>query len=193
MLKLESLYKDYVQKSRLFLYPALGMKRGLSVTPIQTYASWQGQYALTDRKLSCIYHVRSDEEFKAFEKFIYNHKMFHDFKLTQDDKGVYVFDFSKQSDDWDMFVKGKYSKLSTDLKRSIRNFFGINNQGYIDSFLFPERYFNMYAEMLSSSREENHHMLKLLQEVGELCSKPDLEKENLIASIKDLHMTNKIT
>lgn len=193
MSKLESLYKDYVQKSRLFLYPALGMKRGQSVTPIQTYASWEGNYALTDRKLSCLYYVRSDAEFKAFETFIVKHEMFHDFKLTEEDKGVYVFDFSKQRDDWDMFLEGKYSKLSTDLKKKIRNFFGINNQGYIDSFLFPERYFSMYADMLTSSRSEHGDMLKIITEVGELCSTPDLEKENLVMSIKDLQITNKIT
>ena len=193
MSKLESLYKDYVQKSRLFLYPALGMRRGQSVTPIQTYASWEGHYALTDRKLCCLYHVRSDEEFRAFESFIVKHEMFYDFKLTEQDKGVYVFDFGKQRDDWDMFLQGKYSKLSNDLKKKIRNFFGINNQGYIDSFLFPERYFSMYADMLTSSRSEHGDMLRLLTEVGELCSTPDLEKENLVMSVKDLHMTNKIT
>lgn len=193
MSKLESLYKDYVQKSRLFLYPALGMRRGQSVTPIQTYISWDNNYVTTDRKLCCLYHIRSDEEFKAFESFIVKHEMFHDFKLTKDDKAVYVFDFSKQRDDWDMFLIGKYSKLSNDLKKKIRNFFGINNQGYIDSFLFPERYFNMYADMLTSSKSEHTSMLSILKEVGELCSTPDLEKENLVMSIKDLQTSDKIT
>jgi hypothetical protein len=45
--------------------------------------------------------------------------------------------------------------------------------------MFPEKYFSLYAQLLHVSEE-------LLIEVGELCSKPDLEKENLVATVIDL-------
>jgi hypothetical protein len=112
--------------------------------------------------------------------------------LTDDDKGVYTFDLKKMQADWDNFLLGKYSKISPDLKGKIRGFFGENNLGYIDSFLYPERYFNMYAEMLTSRKEDEPEMRKLLKEVGELCSKPNLELENLMVNIKDLHRSKKI-
>jgi hypothetical protein len=192
MSKLDSLYKDYVQKSRIFLYPMLDIKRGVSVTPIQTYIGWKEQYSFQSEKLICVYHLRKDEEFRLFEKQrLMGHPLFYDFKMTDDDKGVYVFDFSKHRHDWDNFLKGKYSKLSPDLKKKIRAFFGSANLGYIDSFLYPERYFKLYAELLTTQREDEGKMLGILREVGELCSKPDMEQELLIATVKDLHINPK--
>lgn len=191
-MSVRSLYKDYVQKSRIFLYPALDIKRGHSVTPIQTYASFQGVHGIEDCKLICMYHMRADEEFRAFEKVkLLGNEYFDNFIMTDDDKGLYIFDFAKLKTDWEYFLQGKYSKLSPDLKKKIRAFFGTNNLGYIDSFLYPERYFKMYAEMLTCRREDEPSMFKLLKEVGELCSIPDMELENLIANVKDLHMTRK--
>lgn len=188
-----SLYKEYIQKSRIFLYPALQFKRGSGVTPIQTYSSWQGQYTLEDYKLSCVYYLREDEEFKNYEKNrLLSHEMFCDFKMLEDDKGVYVFDFKKHKQDWDYFVSGKYSKISNDLKRKIQNFFGVSNQGIIDCYLYPERYFKIYAELLIADQGDLSQMLKLLKEVGELCSKPDFEQENLVAEIKNLHIFKKL-
>jgi len=193
MSRLQSLYRDYVQKSRIFLYPALDMKRGHSVTPIQTYAAWQNQYTFDQYKLVCVYHIRKDEEFRQYEKQrLLGHPMFFDFKMTDDDKGVYIFDFSNIKSDWENFLAGKYSKLSPDLKRKIRAFFGASNLGYIDSFLYPERYFKLYAELLTTRREDEIEMQDILKSVGELCSKPNLELENLIANVKDLRMNQKI-
>jgi len=191
-MSVRSLYKDYVQKSRIFLYPALNIKRGHSVTPIQTYTSFQNTYKPEDCKLICMYHMRKDDEFRSFEKVkLLGNEYFENFIMTDDDKGLYVFDYTKLKKDWLYFLQGKYSKLSADLKKKIRAFYGTNNLGYIDSFLYPERYFNMYAEMLTCNREDVPRMLELLKEVGELCSIPDAEQENLIANIKNLHITRK--
>lgn len=191
-MSIKSLYRDYVQKSRIFLYPALNIKRGHSVTPIQTYTSWDGVYRPEDRMLICLYHMRTDEEYRQFEKTkLMGNPMFCDFRLTDDDKGVYIFDFSSLSTDWDNFLKGRYSKLSADLKRKIRSFYGTNNLGYIDSFLYPERYLKLYSELLTCRREDVPAMLKTLKDVGELCSIPDLEQENLIANMKNLHIPRK--
>ena len=53
-MKIQSLYRDYIQKSKLFLYPLLDIKRGVSVTPTETYMAWKGKYeftGLTERPL----------------------------------------------------------------------------------------------------------------------------------------------
>jgi len=181
-MKINSLYKDYVQKSRLFLYPALDIKRGVSVTPIETYVSWNGHYKPEDGKLVCLYHLRSDEDFRSFEKSkLLGNKLFHDFKRVEENKGVYVFDFNGLRKDWDAFLQGKYSCFSADHKRKIKNFTGANSSDipYIDSFLNPERYFKMYAEMMGV--KEN-----VLREVGELCSVPDLTLETINVNIINL-------
>lgn len=194
MSKVDSLYKDYVQKSRIFLYPALNIKRGHSVTPIQTYTAWNGVSEFKDQKLVCTYHMRTDHEFKDFEKTkLLGNSLFHDFKVTDDGLGVYVFDLSSIKNDWNYFLEGRYSKLSPDLKKKVQDFFGTSNRGYIDSFLYPDRFYKIYAELLTTKREDESPMLKLLKEVGELCSKPNLELENLRANIKDLDISQRLS
>jgi len=51
---------------------------------------------------------------------------------------------------------------------------------YMDSFLFPEKYFNIYSELLGVNEE-------VLMEVGELCTKPDMEKEIYLVSVEQLN------
>ena len=187
-MKIKSLYKEYFQKSRVFLYPALDIKRGVSVTPMETYMSWEGNYALSDAKLCCLYHLRDDDEFNVFEKHkLLGNKLFHDFKQVEDKKGVYIFDFSSLSEDWNAVVNGKYSKLSSDYKKKIRNYIGLSspNLPYIDSFLYPLRYIPLYAEMMDVSES-------LLLEVGELCSLPDFDLETLKISILNLELKENV-
>jgi len=184
-MSIKSLYKDYFQKSRVFLYPLLDIKRGGSVTPIETYVSWKGNYTLEDAKLICLYHLRDDDEFKRFETSkLFNNKLIQDFKQVDDNKGVYVFDLSEHKADWKCFVGGKYSQFSTEHKRKVLNFMGRNdsNTPYIESFLHPDKYFKLYAEMI-------HVKESLLREVGELLDPPDIKKESLEITIKKLELS----
>jgi hypothetical protein len=80
------------------------------------------------------------------------------------------------------FYEGKYSKLSNTIKLQIMNFFGKKGtiSEYVESYLYPEKYYNTYAKILNINEEE-------LESVGELCDKPNLKKENLekeLVSIK---------
>jgi hypothetical protein len=189
-----SLYKDYFQKSRIFLYPVLEIKRGVSVTPIQTHALWEGKYTVADMKLTNVYTLRNDPEFKAFEKSkLFGNKLFCNFFELSDGKGAYVFDFSKNEKDWNHFVEGKYSKLSQAHKLKIQQFYGKHHYAYIQSYLYPEKYFSIYADILTVSSKDHAQMYKLLKQVGELCEKPDWEKETLTAEIKSLDVFRKIT
>lgn len=192
-MNIESLYKDYVQKSRIFLYPALDIKKGGSVTPIQTFTSWEGHYAKEDGKLILLYYLRQDEDFTAFEKQkLFGNPKFHDFKVVEEGKGAYVFDFNeKHKEDWQHFVNGKYSRLSPGLKKQIQNFHGVSNRGFIDAYLYPERYFKMYASVFTATNKDIPEMQDILKEVGELCSIPEHDKENLIIEVSDLHILKK--
>jgi len=88
------------------------------------------------------------------------------------------------SDDWNHIISGKYSRISENHKKSIRTFIGVNSPHlpYIDSFLFPERHFRLYSELMGVKEET-------LREVGELCDPPNLEFETLKISITDLQVT----
>jgi len=179
---INALYKDYFQKSRVFLYPLLGIRRGASVIPEITYISWEGNITPGDTKLITIYPKRADKEYLNFEKHVLvNHSRASDFIELNDKQLMITFDFSDIKEDWEHFLNGRYSQMNVKLKRSIRDFFDKNsaNYVYIDSYLFPEKYFQLYADLLNVK-------LDLLKEVGELCSKPDLEKETLVAEVMNL-------
>ena len=178
---LNSVYKKYFQKSKVFLYPLLEIKRGVSVVPIETYVSWDGYYNSEDMKLICLYDIRTDDEYKQFEKnVLLKHNRLCDY-VKVNSQIILTFDFSDLENDWFHFINGRYSKLSMNLKQKVLNFFDKHsgNYAYMHSYLIPEKYFNNYAELLNVDAQ-------LLIKVGELCTKPDLDKEKLILEIADL-------
>ena len=182
-MSIKSLYREYFQKSRVFLYPALEIKKGSSVTPIQTYIGWKDNIKCEDKKLVCLYHLRNDKEYRAFEKTkLFGNKLFDDFKELEDNKGLYIFNFEQYGRDWEYILKGKYSKVSPELKRKIRDFFkGNTNYVYVDSFIQPDKYYPIYADLLGTK-------IELLKEVGELCSAPDLNKEVVQTVVKNFEI-----
>ena len=182
---MDALYTKYFQKSKIFLYPLLGIKRGTSVTPIQTYFEWEGHYTAEDMKFITVYPVRDDQEYKMFAKnVVLKHPRLHAVHNLDSSSQVFVFDFSDLKDDWFRLIDGQYSKLSMNIKRKIKDHFDKKSSSYvyIDSYLFPERYFSIYSSLLDVSED-------LLREVGELCTKPDLEKEKLIQDVEELQNT----
>ena len=168
------------------MYPLLGIKRGNSVVPIETYISWEGHYASEDMKLICVYKIRTDVEYKNFKKNILTkHTRLFDY-FNNNDITIFIFDFSDLNDDWNYFIQGKYSNFNPTLKNRILKFFDKHsgNYAYMHSYLLPEKYFDDYSEILNVDVE-------LLKKVGELCSKPDLDKETLQMELADLNNLNK--
>lgn len=181
-MKIDSLYRDYVQKSRLFLYPALGIPRGHSVTPIETYVGWEDRFTPKDCRLICAYHLRNDDEFKLLEKVkLAGNPLFEEFIQTDDKTGVYIFNFEDHAEDFKQFAAGKYSQFSKTHKAKILSFFKkyAKHHVYIESYLYPKKFIPIYAELLAVSKVDVPYMNRLLTSVGELCSKPDMEKEYL--------------
>lgn len=179
---LNSIYRKYFQKSRVFVYPLLGIKRGSAVIPEETYLSWNNMYETEDRKLICLYPNRTDESFKLFNKnIILSHKRLLNIYKLSDTQIVFVFDFNDLKDDWTNIVNGKYSRIQPKIKNKILNFYDKNsgNYKYVESYLYPKKYFKTYADLLGT--EESY-----LEKVGELCSLPDYEKECLTLEYANL-------
>lgn len=182
-MSINALYKSYFQKSRVFLYPLLDIRRGASVIPEQTYVSWQNYIKPEDTKLVAVYPKRDDVEYKNFEKHVLlKHSRVVDFIHLNDTQLIVTFDFSDLKDDWSHFINGKFSKLNIKIKNKILNFFEkySGNYVYMQSYLMPEDYFDNYAELLNVNVE-------ILKSTGELCNLPDLEKETLFLKIADLN------
>jgi hypothetical protein len=185
---IESLYTKYFQKSRSFLFPALGIKRTSNYTPSGTYLSIEGLIGPEDVKLICSFPDDQSEGFKAFEQqMLLSNPLFLEVIDIQGYK-LYVFDFDIYKNDWYTFLLGKYSKLSTVLKRAIKNYYGDKSSEYryIETFLFPDKYFTIYAKLLDVD-------VKTLEETGELCDPCDLEKETLKIPVEDLELLKKGT
>jgi hypothetical protein len=174
-MEIDTLYKVYFQKSKIFVYPLLDIKKGTGVIPIQTYFKWAGTVEPEDCKLVAVYEKRNDVEFINFEKnILLKHTRLVDYQES-DGAIICTFDFADIKTDWDLLISGKYSMMSIKTKRKIKDYFksSISNAKYIESYLFPEKFYPIYAELLDVD-------ISILQKTIELSDKPDFKKETLI-------------
>lgn len=175
MTQILSVYKEYIQKSRIFLYPILNVPRGANITPIQTYMEWENQYKKEDCKLIVVYKSSNDSAFKNFERTkLLSHQYFEKSIAINEKQVVYVFNLHPMKTDYFNITKGQYSKLSVLHKKKVLNFFKNHKSHriYIESYLFPEKYFSMYSSLLNVNRN-------LLKDVGELCDTPNFTDTSL--------------
>ncbi len=183
---IDKIYGKYFQKSRSFLYPALGIKRG-KILPLDTYISIKGLIGAEDIKLICTFKDTESETFKQFEdQMLISNPLFEE-KMITSNGNVYVFNLEIYKNDYFYFLMGKYSQLSSVLKRAIRLYYGEKTAEYkyIETYLYPEKFFDLYAKLLDIDVET-------LKDLGELCDTFDEEKETLEISLEDLEMLTKI-
>lgn len=180
---LNSVYRKYFQKSQVFIYPLLGIKRGAAYVPKATYIAWEENATSSeDMKLICVYENDGSNTFDVFVKTVLlKHARLFGYVKADTKTSVFTFEFSDLCDDWVNFLSGKYSKINLNLKTKILNFFDpqSGNYSYVKSYLHPEKYFEEYAYLLDTDVE-------ILKSVGELCTKPDLDKETLQLEIANL-------
>ena len=170
---MKSVYTDYFQKSKVFLYPLLKLKKGIDYVPIQTYVCWEHAYTTDDYKFFCEYRAPLSKKFINFcDIYLKSHKCFLEHLDLGDNKHIFIFNFKNYKKDYNRFLKGKYSQFSLDSKLVILDFFSSsgNMADYVKVFLSPDNYHESYAVELDIK-------LKDIKDVYELCSIPDIEKE----------------
>lgn len=174
---IKDIYRKYFQKSFNFLYPLLGLQKHKLFKPIQTYVQWENYCNIDSKKLICVFKRSTEPEWTDFEKkYLITHTMLDHCVPVDDDKIAYVFNFDIKKEDYEHFCNGKYSKLSPDSKKMLSNYYGIHTPEwiFIESYLYPEKYYKTYAEILMID-------IDVLKEVGELCEKFDDVKETYTA------------
>ena len=62
----KAVYKKYFQKSKVFLYPLLLIKKGAKYIPSETYLSLNDVIKPEDKKLICNYPVSKTDDYKLF-------------------------------------------------------------------------------------------------------------------------------
>ena len=171
------LFKDYFQKSKVFLYPLLGIPKGSKYIPEETYMYSNSKgYNDDEFKLFCIYKGDGTRSYEAFETIkLLKHELFIDYKDLGRGLNLYVFDLSVYPQTWLAVNEGMYSKIHEREKKTITDFFGTKGLivETVESYLYPEFYFPDYAGLLAVSEE-------MLEQVGELCDPPNAKKETFI-------------
>lgn len=172
---IDKLYKKYFQKSKSFLYPALGIKKRGNPVPIETYLSIEGLIGVEDVKLICCFKNSGSIQFKNFEETMLIGNPLYDYKIDATDYSIYVFNMDIYEDDFFKVIFGKYSQLSTQMKKNIKYYFGESSAeySYVETYLYPEKYYETYSELLDVN-------VSILKKIGELCNPTDLEKEKLV-------------
>lgn len=172
---IKKLYTKYFQKSRSFLLPILGIKKNTTFPNINSYLCWEGAYVLTDYKLILTYYVQEDEKWNNYLlNILMNNPLFDEYHQVDDQYIAVSFDLSIYKEDFEHVLFGRYSKLSKLTKGKIREYYGYHTPewAYLESFLFPEKYMRLYSELLDVD-------IKHIKHTGELCDKPDIERETL--------------
>lgn len=172
---IQNLYKNYFQKSKTFLFPVLGIVKGPLTTPLCSYITWDDYITIEDKKLICIYNTTDSRHSLTEQDLLFSNPLFIDFvDNPAENQRAYIFTMENYKQDFELFLKGRYSQLSIQLKQCIIRYFGKKSleYDYIESFLFPENSFGIYASLLDIPESE-------LRKNGELCNRYDPEKENL--------------
>ena len=175
---MKQIYKEYFQKSKVFLYPLLGIKKGVRFVPIQTYISWDN-VNLKGNKFLCLYSIdphceTTKRQFEVFKELdLIPHSKYEEYHKISSEMHLFIFDFSHLKKDLKKFKEGQYSQFTKGTKTIITNFFGKIGSitEYVDSYLYPEEYYEKYAELLKIPVET-------FEEVTELCDKPDMNEED---------------
>ena len=75
------MYKEYFQKSKVFLYPLLGIPKGQKFVPVGTYLAWEDEIDFSDMKFMCLYKQRESKAFYKFEdKYLLCNILFDDYQ-----------------------------------------------------------------------------------------------------------------
>lgn len=169
-----NLPEKYIQKSMLFLYPQLRLSPTCRYKPIESYTGLNFDIHPASGALILLYKKYTSKAFINFEiKELLNNEYFMD-RFENDKYYVYVFNLSHLKSSYNYFLAGKYSKFSEEAKLPILDYYsnGDSMTEYIESYLYPELYYDEYSKILDISEGD-------LEQVTELCDKPDLKKETL--------------
>jgi len=177
---IDKIHKTYIQKSTLFLYPQLRIPNVTRYKPLGTYTGLNKDIHPAAGALILMYKQFNSKSFYSFEtKYLLSNEYFMN-RFHSKDNYVYVFNLSHLKSSYDKFLSGNYSRFSEEAKIPILDYYskGDPMTEYIESYLYPELYYDEYSKALNMSEHDLHKVI-------ELCDKPDLEKETLTLQLNN--------
>lgn len=166
-------------------------ENGISVEDQILIVTFSNQYKQKDREMydqlsSKFKEIAKKEDIKPkwddYEIELMSNPNFLAFHEASDEY-IYTYDMSNWSADWNNFVNGKYSKFSEDAKSSIIDYRWTAltpvAQKKLHYYLYPYE-----EEARREFAKELQVSTKLLKEVRELCSKPNLALETYKCNVQ---------
>jgi hypothetical protein len=172
---MEKLYSKYFQKSYTFLYPLLGIPKHPVLKPSQVYLEWQYRSKLEDPELICLFTRNPiDKLWIDFEQCtLFKHKQLRVFEKISNEVIALVFDLKAYEEDYGFFLKGFYSKFSEGAKNKIITYYGNSPEfTFLESFLYPEKYHQVYASLLDVNPDvilKSHELCEIFNREKEKC------------------------
>jgi len=174
----------YVQKSKLFLLPLIELKKDQYIKPKGPYImDKQKRITTADYKLIVPFDKEDSSEFNHYEtNYILTSSCLDSNEYYETDNlRIYVFDLDHFKEDFDVFLKGKYTDLHTKTKGFINLYWGTEYYGKFS----PHPKIEAYLAPTLSTYERFADELKIplgdLLRIGQLLDPPDLEKETFIS------------
>lgn len=170
-----------------FLLPLTGLSKDNDLD-MKSYLFWR-ESSINDYKLiltlSCaneeklIIYVRT-EVFPILDKRGY---LLENYDI--EGKSIFILDMSEWALDIEMFMKGKYSKMSSEAKRTIENYHKFDGNKIslqILSVLYPNRPVAILDKLTPIQYVAQHYGLDLqsIENIGEIGSLYDESKERLV-------------
>lgn len=179
-------YPKYFQKSLFFLYPLLNIKGKDIEVPKNSYLIMPDE-SISEKDYKLICHFKKVKLYDIFEKkYIVAHPLLESILIAENEEedALYIFNMISFKKDIDIFLKGKYGKLSYKVKQKIITFYSAKNKiyDYMDSFLFPIDYYDVYSDILNVP-------ISVLKEAEELTDVYNAEKETCLIKLKKLVFT----
>ena len=85
-------YTTYFQKSKVFLYPLLGIKKGAKFIPADTYICWDKLFTKDDRKYILVYNEERTENYLKFEHNQIKRNIYYYSSYNIGEMNIYIFD-----------------------------------------------------------------------------------------------------
>lgn len=184
----ELLKSEYSSKSQSFLLPLTGLTRTQKYK-LESYLFWE-KYSIEDYYLIIKFTYDNYDEFIEYCKRVVFPILDRNGYLVEsydfDNQCVMILNLSEWALDIEMFLKGKYSKMSRDAKDTIyeyHTFFDRGNKILIDikATLYPNANYDILDKMSAIEYVAENYGLPLeeLKKIGEIGAIYDKEKETL--------------
>lgn len=184
----EVLKKEYWSKSQAFLLPLSGLKKSQKYD-VQTYLFWN-DYSIENYHLILRFKYTSYTEFIKYCKRAIFPDLDKNGYLSEifdyEGETIMILDLSEWARDIEMFLLGKYSRMSGDAKDIITEYHTFFEKGYkilieISAALNPNDKFPVLGDMTAIEYIAENYAFDLseLRKIGEVCGIYDTEKETL--------------